>query len=450
MPPKRPRPPTAPAPRPTTAAGARAQPAKPVEKSAPEIPNRATKARPAYKPGADEPLSLFAVTAPGLEPFAAQELTALGLEAKAIQGGAAFKGQRADLYRANLWLRTASRVLVRAGGTYAATFSELRAKVTRLPWERFLRPGQPVSIRATSHKSKLYHTDAVAERVAGAIGDALGQAPTMLRAATAEADEGNASGEPAAELASTQLVVVRLVDDRCTISIDSSGTLLHQRGYRLATAKAPLRESLAAGLVLASAWDRQAPLIDPFCGSGTIPIEAARLALNMAPGLDRRFAFMDWPDFDAALWQAQLSAAAEVKTTGPLPLICGYDRDAGAVAAAQANAERAGVAEAIQFAQQSISALHAPPGRGWLVTNPPYGVRVSGGADLRDLYAQFGQVLHAQCPGWQVGFLSADQQLARETGLRFDLGRTADLVNGGLPVQFLQARVSAPAASTTA
>lgn len=446
MPPKRP--PKPPAPPPATRAGARAEP-KPAPKAAPETANHPGKAaRPAYKPGADEPLSLFAVTAPGLEPLAAQELTALGLEAKAIVGGAAFKGQRADVYRANLWLRTASRVLVRAGGTYAATFSELRSKAARLPWERFLKPGQPVSIRATSHKSKLYHTDAVAERVAGAIGDALGQAPTMLRAATAEADEGNAAGgEPAAELAHTQLVVVRLVDDRCTISIDSSGALLHQRGYRLATGKAPLRESLAAGLVLAARWDRTSPFIDPFCGAGTLVIEAARLALNMAPGLDRRFAFMDWPDFDAAVWQAQVSAAAEAKTTGAAPLLYGYDRDAGAVAAAQANAERAGVSAAVHFAQQTISALRAPEGRGWLVTNPPYGVRVTGGADLRDLYAQFGQVLRAQCPGWQVGFLSADAQLARETGLRFDLGRTVDLMNGGLPVQFVQARVSAPPAA---
>jgi len=448
MPPKRPRPPAPPAPRATTRAGARAEP-KPAEKSEAHGPTRPTKAaRPPLKLGSDERLSLFAVTGPGLEPFAAQELGALGLEAKAITGGAAFAGLRADLYRANLWLRTASRVLVRAGGVYAGSFSELRKKASRLPWERFLKPGQLVAIRVTSHKSKLYHTDAVAERIAGAIGDALGQPPARLRAATAEADE---AGETAQELASAQLVVVRLVDDRCTISLDSSGALLHQRGYRLATAKAPLRESLAAGLLLAAAWDRKSPLVDPFCGAGTIPIEAARLALNIAPGLERRFAFMDWPDYDAALWAEQYAAAKAARVDGPPPAIYGYDRDAGAIAAAQANAERAGVSGLITFGQQSISALQAPGGPGWVVTNPPYGLRLAaGGADLRDLYAQFGQVLRAQCPGWQAGFLSADPQLARATALRFDLGRTADLVNGGLPVQFVQARVSAGAAKTEA
>ncbi len=288
----------------------------------------------------------------------------------------------------------------------------------------------------------------MAKRIAGAIGDALGQPPAMLRAATAEADE---AGETAQELAAAQLVVVRLVNDRCTISLDSSGALLHQRGYRLATAKAPLRESLAAGLLLASGWDRTSPLVDPFCGAGTIPIEAARLARNMAPGLDRRFAFMDWPDYDAALWAEQYAAAQAAIVDGPTPALYGYDRDAGAIAASLTNAERAGVGGMITFGQQSISALQAPAGPGWVVTNPPYGVRLaSGGADLRDLYAQFGQVLRAQCPGWQVGFLNADAPLARATELRFDLGRTADLVNGGLPVQFVQARVSAGAAPTEA
>ena len=440
MPPKRPPRPPAPAPR------ARPTP-KPAAASPASPPPSATKAvRPPFRAGADDMLSLFAVTAPGLEKVAAQELRALGLEARAITGGAAFSGRRADLYRANLWLRTASRVLVRAGQTYAGSFSELRDKAARFPWEQFLRPGQPVAVRVTSHKSRLYHTDAVAERVAGAISDALGSEAALWTAASAEAEEGNA-GSPAAADHSAPLIVARLVDDRCTVSVDSSGALLHQRGYRLATAKAPLRETLAAALLLTSGWDKQAPLIDPFCGAGTISIEAAWLAQNRAPGRERRFAFMDWPDFEAARWEALLADADAARVAGPGPLIAGYDRDAGAIEAARANAARAGVAEAVQFGQQALSALQAPPGRGWLVSNPPYGVRVrASGGDLRDLYAQLGHVLRAQCVGWQVGLLCGDEALARATGLRYDLGRSLHLLNGGLPVDFLQARVSTPAA----
>ncbi|MCC7358976.1 MAG: hypothetical protein IT317_05840 [Anaerolineales bacterium] len=439
MPPKRPARPPAPAPRPRPAR----QPPRP---AAPSPPPAAKAVRPPFRPGADDVLSLFAVAAPGLEKLAAQELRALGLEAKAHSGGAAFSGRRADMYRANLWLRTASRVLVRVGSTYAGSFSELRDKAARFPWEAYLRPGQAVAVRVTSHKSRLYHTAAVAERVAGAIGDALGQEAVLQRAASAEAEEGNAGGNAAGEAAAgpaAQLVVARLVDDRCTLSVDSSGALLHQRGYRLATAKAPLRETLAAALLLASGWDKQAPLVDPFCGAGTIPIEAAWLAQNQAPGRARRFAFMDWPDYEAARWAALLAEAEAARVTGPAPLILGYDRDAGAIGAARANAGRAGVAQAVQFGEQALSALQAPPGRGWLVTNPPYGARVHSGGDLRDLYAQLGHVLRAQCVGWQAGFLCGDQALARASGLRFDLGRSLHLLNGGLPVDFLQARVSA-------
>ena len=184
----------------------------------------------------------------------------------------AFNGGLDELYRANLHLRTASRVLVRLGDFYAAAFSELRKKAGRLEWERYLRPGQPVALHVTCHKSKLYHSDAVAERVAGAIGDRLGRPTTMLKPAESEDDSP------------PQLVIVRLVNDHCTISIDSSGELLHRRGYRLATAKAPLRETLAAGMLLASGWDVRSPLIDPFCGSGTIAIEAALMRAGLPPG----------------------------------------------------------------------------------------------------------------------------------------------------------------------
>ncbi len=378
----------------------------------------------------------FAVTAPGLEIFTAKELQRLfpGFEpdpakpenppsdsspAKIhpLPGGITFTGDLPALYRANLHLRTASRVLARLGSSFhAAAFSELRKKASRLPWERFLTPGQPVSIRVTCHKSKLYHSDAVAERVAGAIADRLGKPSPLLK----PADE-DAANPP-------QLVVVRLVNDLCTVSLDSSGELLHRRGYRLAVAKAPLRETLAAAMLMASGWDMASPLLDPFCGSGTIPIEAAMMALGIPPGAKRKFAFMDWPGFDKSVVSDELPI-----TNHHLPLIQASDRDAGAIEMARANAERAGVAEMIEFTRQAVSSVTPPEGKGWVVTNPPYGKRVSEGKDLRNLYAQFGNVLRQKCPGWDVSVLCSDPSLLGQMHLNLDTSIT--MVNGGVNVR---------------
>ena len=390
---------------------------------------------------------IFAVTAPGLSPFTAHELHQLGLLAPGQpvrppaahgkgstageeSGGIEFIGDRRALYRANLHLRTANRVLVRLGEFSAVGFAELRKRASRLAWERCLAPGQPVALRVTCHKSRLYHSDAVAERVAGAIADRLGKPPLVRK------DDEQGEGKL------PQLVVVRLLHDTCTISVDSSGALLHRRGYRLATAKAPLRETLAAGILLAAGWDPYggdgpAPLLDPFCGSGAIPIEAALLAHGRAPGATRRFAFMDWPDFDAALWDALLVEAAEhsrrqtAMLAGRLRILAS-DRDAGAIELAQANAARAGVADAIEFSCRAVSAIAPPAERGWVVTNPPYGLRVSANRDLRNLYAQFGKVLRAQCPGWHAAILCSDRQLLGQMGVPLDLGLS--LVNGGIAV----------------
>jgi putative N6-adenine-specific DNA methylase len=366
----------------------------------------------------------FAVTAPGLKQVAAQELLALGLQPShmdgdAPAGGVEFDGALSDLYRANLHLRSVNRVLLRLGQFYAAAFSELRKKAARLPWERWLNPGRPLALRVTCHKSRLYHSGAVAERVAGAIGDRLGQAPPL------ESFDQH-SGEPL-----PQLVLVRLERDLCTISLDSSGAGLHRRGYRLATAKAPLRETLAAGMLLASGWDPSSPLWDPFCGSGAIPIEAACLAQNLAPGRLRRFAFMDWPGFDQAEW-AKLLQQAKAQVSDRRPLIRASDRDAGAIRMAQANVGRAGVGDWVEFTQAAVSAAQPPPTPGWVVTNPPYGRRVSSGKDLRDLYARLGQVLYEKCPGWQFAVLCNDPRLLAASRLPATQRISTD--NGGLPV----------------
>ncbi|HSQ26711.1 MAG TPA: class I SAM-dependent RNA methyltransferase [Anaerolineales bacterium] len=375
--------------------------------------------------------SFFAVTTPGLEEYTAQELGNLGilrpLDAKdqkmpsdAIKGGVAFDGSLADLYRANLHLRTTSRILLRVADFRAIGFSELRKKAGRVAWEQYLTPGQAVNLRVSCHKSRLYHSSAVAERVVGAIGDRLGFPPPV----NSVKDEDETQEQ-------AQVILVRLLHDQCTISMDSSGELLHRRGYRQAVAKAPLRETLAAGLLYASRWDMQSALVDPFCGSGTIPIEAALLARNIPAGLNRTFAFMNWQDFDSQLWRTILKEARQAVRTDCPPILAS-DRDAGAIEMAKANAERAGVLANIEFSCRAVSAIE-PKSKGWVVTNPPYGLRVSSSKDLRNLYAQLGNVLRSQCPGWRVAILCSDPALLHQTRLNLDINTS--LVNGGISVR---------------
>jgi putative N6-adenine-specific DNA methylase len=375
----------------------------------------------------DPALACFAVAAPGLEPLVRDELRALRdhhpLElGESEPGGVEFRADRAGLYAANLHLRIASRVLVRIGSFHAAAFHELERHAARLPWHEFVAPGRPVEFRVTSRKSRLYHQDAIAQRLLASVG-------SRVPGANAAAVEG----EPAQEF------VVRIFRDECTVSADASGELLHRRGYRLAAAKAPLRETLAAAMVVGSGWDGTAPLVDPMCGSGTIPIEAALLARRIPPGIGRRFAFMGWPGFDEAAWEEVLRRARErILPRAPVPIL-GSDRDAGAVAAAAANAERAGVAEDVEWRRAAISAVAPPPGPGWIVTNPPYGVRVGERQRLRDLYAQLGNVARRCCPGWEVAFLAAHPELERQTGL--ELTPRFATENGGIRVRLVQGRV---------
>lgn len=328
----------------------------------------------------------------------------------------AFGGGQRELYRANLMLRTATRVLLRVGDFHARDFEQLRRRASRLAFEDYIAPGRAVRITVTCSRSRLRHTGAVAERVHQAIADRLGREVPVA----GPDDSGH------------QLVLVRLVHDRCVVSLDASGALLHQRGWRKAGGKAPLRETLAAGLLLAAGWDRASPLADPFCGSGTIPIEAALLSRRLAPGRGRRFACQDWPGFDAAL-ASRVVAEAEAAALASGPAIRGSDRDAGAIDAARANAEAAGVGIDIAFEPRTISDFEPPPGTGWIVCNPPYGVRLRGGGDLRDLYARFGAVLRRRCPGWRVALLCADPRLLRASEL--PLEPRASWRNGGLKVE---------------
>jgi putative N6-adenine-specific DNA methylase len=391
-------------------------------------------------------LEIFASTAPGLESIAAGELKALGIRGKQEVGGVAFGGDLRRLYEANLWLRTASRLTVRLGRFHASTFFELERRAKKLPWARFLPATGPVRLRVTCRKSKLYHSDAVAERVLAVI---------EASAARGVGVEGSDSDDDAAESdvaeSRTQLFIVRIFHDECEISVDTSGDLLHRRGYRRETAKAPLRETIAAAMVLASGWKGQSPLLDPMCGSGTIPIEAALIARRIAPGMKREFQFMNWLGFDGSMWSELLETAQStvIDFTGQ---ILGADRDEGAIGAATRNAERAGVASDVTFATQALSASIAMLGEGnlrsnqtsatgrgqsggdgWILTNPPYGIRVGGAGDLRNLYATLGTALKRN-QRWRLGVLTSDFGLVHQTQL--GLAPRFSTSNGGIAVSF--------------
>jgi putative N6-adenine-specific DNA methylase len=352
----------------------------------------------------------------------ADELDGLGIRpGRSITGGVAFSATTRQLYLANLWLRTATRVLVRIASFHATSFRSLEQHAGDIEWSRWLSVGDAASFRVSSTKSKLYHTDAVAERLQRAAGTG------------ADADERDHGTDG-------PRFVVRIDHDAVTISVDASGAPLHQRGWRGPQGRAPLRETSAAAMLLAIGWDGREPLIDPMCGSGTIAIEAAMIARDLAPGWQRTFAFGAWPTFEPGTWASVAADAAErARPPGATgTIILATDRDDGAVVAARSNAERAGVADDVTVRRASISELARPSSTddpGWVVTNPPYGKRASAGADLRNLFARIGQVLRTELPDYSLAVLAPDRRVADHTGLAFE--ERLAFRNGAIPVRLL-------------
>lgn len=383
-----------------------------------------------------ERLAVFAVCAPGFAPLVVAECEALGFTPTAVSAaGVELSLTRRELFQLNCWSRCASRIVVRLATFEARDFATLEKHAARVPWGRVVAPDGVVRIRVTCKKSRLYHSDAVAERVGRGIVGAIKGAELLGHSREDEDDDEDAS-------TASQLIVVRFDHDQCTISADSSGALLHRRGWRQAIAKAPLRETLAAGMIAALPWNGDVPLVDPFCGSGTIGIEAALRARNIAPGVSRSFAMEQWPGTDRLIMRAMYAAAREearaaAKPSVGVPIVL-RDRDKGALEATRANAERAGVLDDLTIEQGALSEtdLAAVGARGVLLTNPPYGLRVSEGADLRGLYARIGDVLREGGRGWRLGMLvPPDKALTGQ--LRLRLEPALKTTNGGLPVELL-------------
>lgn len=349
--------------------------------------------------------TFFATCAPGLEPLLHEEVRALRLGKVERQvGGVLFVGDVRDAWRANLELRTAVRVLLRLERFEARDGDELYAKVGRHDWRPWLKPDGVLWVQAQSRESQLDHTRFVAQRVKDAIVDQLRR------------EDGT---RPSVERERADLRVhLHLWRDRATLSIDTSGESLHKRGWRVAQGRAPLPETLAAAVVMASGWDRRAPLVDPFCGGGTLLVEGAWLATNTAPGsLRERFAFEGWPSHAPEPWRKMRAAARAARRPAPKLRLVGADLDRDRVAEARANAEAAGVGDCIEL--ERADAREFAPRPGWnacVVSNLPFGERVRGG-DLVRLHRDFGRILRERCAGYRCALLAGDDALADALGL---------------------------------
>lgn len=348
----------------------------------------------------------FATCARGLEPILAAELSELdATDIAPGRGGVGFAGDRALLYRANLWLRTAVRVLWPVLEAEVDSFDSLYEAVRTLDWSALMTPDHTLAVDCNVRDSALTHSQYAARRVKDAICDQFrekcGRRPSV---------------DPETPMVGLNLHVYR---NRATLSLDSSGTSLHKRGYRPVQTVAPLNEALAAALVLRSGWRGDAAFADPMCGSGSLPIEASWIALRRPPGLTRkRFGFQGWMDFDMAEWAAIRDEARRgVGKRLPFPII-GSDHRRDVTDFARSNARAAGVGNLIEFATSDVRQALPPPGPpGTLICNPPYGERIGEEKELRSLYRAMGVAFRENWPGWAVWVFTGNASLANDIGL---------------------------------
>jgi putative N6-adenine-specific DNA methylase len=369
-------------------------------------------------------LRWFAVASPGLEEPLRTELATLAqLEnLQVVEGGVEFSGQLGAGMQANLCSRIATRILLRMGEVKARDFAPLRRGLAKLPWQNFVPRDRALRIDVSTSHCRLYHTGALAETVELAITDCVGKLPVREKQPEVNDDED------------CTRILLRGQDDRFLASVDSSGDLLHRRGWRLEAGRAPLRETLAAGVLALCEYDSTVPLLDPMCGSGTIAIEAAAIARMLPPGLGRSFAFERWPAHDAALWQKVREAAPQPES--PRCPIVAKDRDGHVIEIARRNAERAKLDAYIQFEVAAFGKGTIPDQAGLLVINPPYGRRLGERGQALRLGRELGQTLANHYRGWRAGVLCPDPAFvaAVTAGARQQPIAKHMIRNGGLRV----------------
>jgi putative N6-adenine-specific DNA methylase len=359
----------------------------------------------------------------GLEAVLKKEILDLGYEISQVEDGrVTFIGDDEAVCRANIFLRTAERVLLKAGCFKAETFEELFQGTRAIPWEEYIpEDGKFWVAKASSIKSKLFSPSDI---------------QSIMKKAMVERLKKHYGVTWFPENGASYPLRVFLYKDMVTVGIDTSGDSLHKRGYRTLTSKAPITETLAAALIMLTPWNRDRILVDPFCGSGTFPIEAAMLAANMAPGMNRSFLSEEWRNLiKRKCWYEAMDEANELVDTDIKVDIQGYDIDGDIVKAARFNAESAGVADMIHFQQRPVSALSHPKKYGFILTNPPYGERIEDKSNLPALYREIGE-RYAALDAWSMYLITSYEDAEKYIGRKADKNRK--IYNGMMKTYFYQ------------
>ena len=371
-------------------------------------------------------MKTFELIAPchfGLEAVLKKEILDLGYEISLVEDGrVTFIGDDEAICRANVFLRTAERVLLKAGSFKAETFEELFQGTRNIPWEDFIpEDGKFWVAKASSIKSKLFSPSDI---------------QSIMKKAMVERLKNRYGVTWFPENGASYPLRVFLYKDMVTVGIDTSGESLHKRGYRTLTSKAPITETLAAALILLTPWNRDRILVDPFCGSGTFPIEAAMMAANMAPGMNRSFLAEEWRNvIKRKCWYEAMDEAGDLVEEDVQVDIQGYDVDGDIVKAARTNAQSAGVDHMIHFQQRPVSALSHPKKYGFIISNPPYGERIEEKENLPALYREIGERF-AALDAWSMYMITAYEDAERYIGRKADKNRK--IYNGMMRTYFYQ------------
>lgn len=359
----------------------------------------------------------------GLEAVLKREIYDLGYEITKVEDGrVTFEGDEEAICRANIFLRTAERVMIQVGRFKATTFEELFQGIKNLPWEEYIpEDGKFWVKKASSINSKLFSPSDI---------------QSIAKKAMVERMKQKYHKEWFKEDGAVYPVRIFLLKDEVTVALDTSGDSLHKRGYRTMTSKAPLTETLAASLIMLTPWRKDRILVDPFCGSGTFPIEAAMIAANIAPGMNRDFTAEEWTNLiDRKLWYECVKEAEDMIDTTVKVDIQGYDIDGDVIKAARENAKRAGVEHMIHFQQRAVADLSHPKKYGFIITNPPYGERLEDKADLPELYTQIGQA-YQRLDSWSMFLITSYTDTEKYIGRKADKNRK--IYNGMLKTYFYQ------------
>ncbi|GFE69478.1 class I SAM-dependent RNA methyltransferase [Chroococcus sp. FPU101] len=368
--------------------------------------------------------SYFATVAKGLEEIAATELETFGAQdIQTVFTGVHFTGDQELLYRVNLWSRIIFRVLVPIAEIQCQNSDQLSKNIQNIDWRDYLTPEQTLAVHCTGTNYNLNHTHYTALGIKNAIID-------QQREQTGQRSSVDIN-EPDLQ------INAHIENDRCLLSLDSSGGSLHRRGYHRAMGVAPLKETLAAALLDLAQWTPDLPFLDPCCGSGTLPIEATLKSLDIAPGLYRsKFGFQKWHDFNPELWKKLLNEANQRQKFSLDAPIFGSDADRTVLEEARSNAAFCQIEEYIQFSRKQIADLEAPSDRGVILCNPPYGKRLGNNQELALLYKQLGDVFKQRFKGWTAYILTGNKELGKQVGLR--TSRRIAVYNGSLPCTLLK------------